>query len=260
MRNARSFYSIPHPGRFGTTSRRSASSNGSARTAGDRGPIPKPAAGRGRKRLLPMGALVVGWLMRLLPMRAASNRRTPRTAQTSLCRDEVACRRRRGTASTRPCRTRTQRPSARRAVAHAPAGSRMRAAARRRHGQCRLACPGLSKHDHRGFACLWCCQVAREKPGRSAPRQAARLEPARQALQHLLPAGDGTGQTGHGSGRAARPRQRPGGADHRAGSGLRGLADRVAATGRELTVHNPPGWGTTITADLPIHPASPADA
>jgi len=54
LRNAGSSYSIPHPGRFGTTSRRSASTNAAARTAADRGPIPEPAARQGRKRPLPM--------------------------------------------------------------------------------------------------------------------------------------------------------------------------------------------------------------
>lgn len=43
----------------------------------------------------------------------------------------------------------------------------------------------------------------------------------------------------------------PGGADGRAGSGLRGLADRVAAAGGVLTVTSPVGRGTTVTADLP---------
>lgn len=47
----------------------------------------------------------------------------------------------------------------------------------------------------------------------------------------------------------------PGGADGAAGSGLRGLADRVAATGGELTVASPPGAGTTVVARLPATPA-----
>jgi signal transduction histidine kinase len=42
-----------------------------------------------------------------------------------------------------------------------------------------------------------------------------------------------------------------GGADMRAGSGLRGLADRVEALGGRLRVASPPGAGTTITAELP---------
>ena len=42
-----------------------------------------------------------------------------------------------------------------------------------------------------------------------------------------------------------------GGADARAGSGLAGLADRVAAAGGELSVHSPRGQGTTIEAVLP---------
>ena len=42
-----------------------------------------------------------------------------------------------------------------------------------------------------------------------------------------------------------------GGADTEAGSGLRGLADRVAALGGELTVVSEPGCGTTLRAELP---------
>ena len=42
-----------------------------------------------------------------------------------------------------------------------------------------------------------------------------------------------------------------GGADPRAGSGLRGLADRVAALGGRFTVTSPPGGGTTLRAELP---------
>jgi signal transduction histidine kinase len=42
-----------------------------------------------------------------------------------------------------------------------------------------------------------------------------------------------------------------GGADMGGGSGLRGLADRVAALGGELRVISPPGTGTTLTAVLP---------
>jgi signal transduction histidine kinase len=42
-----------------------------------------------------------------------------------------------------------------------------------------------------------------------------------------------------------------GGADPAAGSGLTGLADRVAALGGTLRVTSPPGAGTTITAELP---------
>jgi PAS domain S-box-containing protein len=42
-----------------------------------------------------------------------------------------------------------------------------------------------------------------------------------------------------------------GGARLEGGSGLRGLADRVAALDGGLTVHSPPGGGTTVTAELP---------
>jgi signal transduction histidine kinase len=41
-----------------------------------------------------------------------------------------------------------------------------------------------------------------------------------------------------------------GGADPN-GSGLRGLADRVAALDGRLHVHSPPGQGTRVTAELP---------
>jgi signal transduction histidine kinase len=42
-----------------------------------------------------------------------------------------------------------------------------------------------------------------------------------------------------------------GGADLAAGSGLRGLADRVAAVDGRFTVTSPPGGGTTIRAEMP---------
>jgi signal transduction histidine kinase len=42
-----------------------------------------------------------------------------------------------------------------------------------------------------------------------------------------------------------------GGAAARAGSGLRGLADRVEALGGRLTVSSPPGRGTTVRAEIP---------
>jgi signal transduction histidine kinase len=45
-----------------------------------------------------------------------------------------------------------------------------------------------------------------------------------------------------------------GGADPAAGSGLTGLADRVAALGGTLRVTSPPGAGTAITAELPCGP------
>jgi signal transduction histidine kinase len=42
-----------------------------------------------------------------------------------------------------------------------------------------------------------------------------------------------------------------GGADESAGSGLRGLADRVAALDGTLRILSPPGEGTVVTAELP---------
>jgi signal transduction histidine kinase len=43
-----------------------------------------------------------------------------------------------------------------------------------------------------------------------------------------------------------------GGADPAAGSGLRGLADRIDALGGTFTVTSPPGRGTVISAELPV--------
>jgi signal transduction histidine kinase len=45
-----------------------------------------------------------------------------------------------------------------------------------------------------------------------------------------------------------------GGADPKAGSGLRGLEDRVAALDGTLSVHSAPGEGTTVLASLPFRP------
>ena len=49
-----------------------------------------------------------------------------------------------------------------------------------------------------------------------------------------------------------------GGADPAAGTGLRGLDDRVAAIGGRLTVTSPAGGGTTIRAELPVHVSAEA--
>jgi signal transduction histidine kinase len=43
-----------------------------------------------------------------------------------------------------------------------------------------------------------------------------------------------------------------GGADGGAGSGLVGLRDRIEAAGGRMSVHSPPGGGTTLTALLPF--------
>jgi signal transduction histidine kinase len=42
-----------------------------------------------------------------------------------------------------------------------------------------------------------------------------------------------------------------GGADESAGTGLQGLADRVAALEGSLRILSPPGVGTVVTAELP---------
>ena len=48
-----------------------------------------------------------------------------------------------------------------------------------------------------------------------------------------------------------------GGADPDRGSGLRGLADRVEALEGRFVVTSPPGKGTTISAEIPLHPVRP---
>ena len=48
-----------------------------------------------------------------------------------------------------------------------------------------------------------------------------------------------------------------GGADPAAGSGLRGLADRVAALEGTLTVESPPTGGTRIVAEIPLEQTAP---
>ncbi|GAA2400893.1 sensor histidine kinase [Actinomadura vinacea] len=50
-----------------------------------------------------------------------------------------------------------------------------------------------------------------------------------------------------------------GGARPEAGTGLRGLTDRVAALDGDLRVDSPPGQGTRVTADLPLRPAEPQE-
>ena len=48
-----------------------------------------------------------------------------------------------------------------------------------------------------------------------------------------------------------------GGADANLGSGLRGLADRVESLAGTLAVESPPGAGTRVTAEIPLHGPSP---
>lgn len=47
-----------------------------------------------------------------------------------------------------------------------------------------------------------------------------------------------------------------GGAEARAGTGLQGLEDRVAALGGSLTLSSPPGAGTRLRAAFPLGPDS----
>jgi signal transduction histidine kinase len=48
-----------------------------------------------------------------------------------------------------------------------------------------------------------------------------------------------------------------GGADLASGSGVVGLRDRVEALGGRLSLHSPPGAGTTLEVHLPVEPARP---
>src|SRR4051812_46040467 len=48
-----------------------------------------------------------------------------------------------------------------------------------------------------------------------------------------------------------------GGADVTGGSGLVGLRDRVEALGGRISLHSPPGAGTSIEAELPLGQARP---
>ena len=50
-----------------------------------------------------------------------------------------------------------------------------------------------------------------------------------------------------------------GGADIAAGTGLRGLADRLSALDGELRVDSPPGHGTRVEGRIPSHEAGPAE-
>jgi signal transduction histidine kinase len=45
-----------------------------------------------------------------------------------------------------------------------------------------------------------------------------------------------------------------GGADESTGTGLRGLADRVAALDGTLRISSPPGQGTVVRAEFPCGP------
>jgi signal transduction histidine kinase len=49
-----------------------------------------------------------------------------------------------------------------------------------------------------------------------------------------------------------------GGADPRSGSGLRGLADRLAALDGTITIVSPIGGGTHIAAQIPVDQPMPA--
>ena len=50
-----------------------------------------------------------------------------------------------------------------------------------------------------------------------------------------------------------------GGADLTGGTGLVGLKDRVEAIGGRISLHSPPGTGTTLRAELPLTSSETAD-
>ena len=50
-----------------------------------------------------------------------------------------------------------------------------------------------------------------------------------------------------------------GGVDPSAGSGIRGLQDRVAAVDGKLTIASPPGGGTRVCAAIPLAPSESED-
>jgi signal transduction histidine kinase len=79
------------------------------------------------------------------------------------------------------------------------------------------------------------CAESLTNVAKYAPAAAARISVSAGSHLHVTVADDG-----------------PGGAEPAAGSGLRGLADRVDALGGTLTVSSPPGRGTTVTARLPL--------
>ncbi len=60
-----------------------------------------------------------------------------------------------------------------------------------------------------------------------------------------------TARRGHGVLRVEVADDGRGGADQLRGTGLRGLADRVAAVDGRLDVHSPPGGGTLVTVEIP---------
>ena len=97
-------------------------------------------------------------------------------------------------------------------------------------------------------------------------RGAARAVPGRDRGHRLLRGQRGAGQRGQARQDRHRPgehpqaswpaggagqRRRAGGARPERGSGLAGLADRVASAGGVLRVDSPPGAGTRLEADIP---------
>jgi hypothetical protein len=84
-------------------------------------------------------------------------------------------------------------------------------------------------------AAYFVCAEALANIGKHAPSARATIEVAQSGARLIvIVADDGDG-----------------GASLDAGSGLRGLADRVEALGGQFTVTSPPGEGTTVVAELP---------
>jgi len=101
--------------------------------------------------------------------------------------------------------------------------------------------------------------MARVDPADAATLYFVAAEGVANAVRHagagritlsVRPAGDGVEVEVRDDGR--------GGADLAAGTGLRGLADRLSLAGGSLTVESPAGGGTTLRGSLPGR-ASPAD-
>jgi PAS domain S-box-containing protein len=98
-----------------------------------------------------------------------------------------------------------------------------------------------------------------------------RLAPAVEAAAYYVVAESLTNMAKHGGASSARVSlgtfngtltvtvadDGVGGADPDRGSGLRGLADRVEALEGRLVVESPRGEGTTIRAEIPLHPVRP---
>ena len=90
----------------------------------------------------------------------------------------------------------------------------------------------------------WAVEVAAYYVVSEALANAVKYAQASRVTVHVAPEGDRLVVTVADDG--------IGGADPAAGSGLRGLADRLAALGGRLQIVSPPASGTTLRAELPL--------